>query len=351
MIIKCCINSCAASTIIGNLFQNLAGIQLNCIRCAKTRRKNWTPDLLAKFEKLKQVLITALVLAFPDFSKPFIIQTDASGTAIAGVLLQFQNRFWKPIAFSNRKLTETEERYSATELELLAVTEAYKSFYSTVFDREIQFYSDHEPLSTIQKLKKPGGRIGRLLNQLVDVKYKINYIPGDENLLPDFLSRVKMSEPAEITTNLIELKSKTNWYEAQQNDIEIKQLINLIKSGAEHRIWKRDMNKWLHLKKDLYVYNNILKMHPDKLIVPENFKADIIKAHHDLPQAGHKAFECTLDSVRSKYHWIGVQSDVFEYCRTCRACQTFNYSNYYNIAPLKPLDVAQGPLDMVGDDW
>ena len=335
------------------LVPKFGGITEELYRMCQNRKKKckWTPHLLKKFEQLKNILITAPVLAFPDFKKPFVIQTDASGTAIAAVLLQYQDGFWKPIAFSSRKLTETETKYSATERELLAVTEAYKNFYSTVFDRDITFYSDHEPLSTIQKLKNPAGRIGRLLNKLVDVRYKISYIPGDNNLLPDFLSRVETKEMSDIVINLLEMKSKIDWHKVQSEDEEIKNLIQLIRRGAGHNEWKKSANKWLHLKKDLFVYNGILKLHPDKLVVPVKLQQQIIRIHHDLPQAGHKAFECTLDSIRAKYHWIGMQSEIYEFCRSCDACQTFNYSNFQNVAPMKPIQLVNGPMQMIGIDY
>ena len=48
----------------------------------------WTPEHQESFEKLKEALITALVLSYPDCSKPFILETDASLKGLGTVLLQ-----------------------------------------------------------------------------------------------------------------------------------------------------------------------------------------------------------------------------------------------------------------------
>ena len=118
----------------------------------RTRKCSWSASLLRSFAFLKQSLVTAPILAFPYFSLPFFIQTDASNNAIGSVLLQKQSNLCKPVAFASRKLSETEKRYSTTEKKLLAIINAYDQFYSHVYGRKIVFYSDHEPLATMTNL-------------------------------------------------------------------------------------------------------------------------------------------------------------------------------------------------------
>jgi hypothetical protein len=59
-------------------------------------------------------------LAFPDFSQPFILTTDASKIAVAAVLSQVQDGVERPIAYASRQLNKPEQNYSASEEELLA---------------------------------------------------------------------------------------------------------------------------------------------------------------------------------------------------------------------------------------
>ena len=81
-----------------------------------------TPEALEAFQTLKDKCVQALVLTFPDFKKPFLLETDASGKGIGAVLLQKQDDGrYHPIAFASQALTETEQRYHSNKQEFLAL--------------------------------------------------------------------------------------------------------------------------------------------------------------------------------------------------------------------------------------
>ena len=81
---------------------------------------HWGDDATAAFESLKQAMISVPVLALPDFSLPFIIETNASGTGLGAVLSQ-NNR---PIAYFSQKLSPRAQAKSIYERELMAVVMA-----------------------------------------------------------------------------------------------------------------------------------------------------------------------------------------------------------------------------------
>ena len=70
-------------------------------------------------------LCTALysdsVVALPDFTKPFHTKSDASDTAVGGVLTQEHASVHKHIAFYSKTLTNSEQNYSVYDCELLAI--------------------------------------------------------------------------------------------------------------------------------------------------------------------------------------------------------------------------------------
>jgi len=69
------------------------------------------------------------VLQYPDFSKPFIITTDASGTAIGAILSQGLIEKDRPITpYASRILNNVEKNYSTIEKELLAIVYGVKHF-------------------------------------------------------------------------------------------------------------------------------------------------------------------------------------------------------------------------------
>jgi hypothetical protein len=316
----------------------------------RTRKCSWSASLLRSFAFLKQSLVTAPILAFPNFSLPFFIQTDASNNAIGAVLLQKQSNLFKPVAFASRKLSETEKRYSTTERELLAIIYAYDQFYSHVYGRKIVFYSDHEPLATMTNLKNPMGRLGRLLHRLQDVDYQIVYLPGVENFLPDYLSRAFEEEESE--SNNIELRSTIDWAEEQSLDLNIQQIIDLIGRNQHDSEWlKVDKgSRWVRERKELFIAGGILKHGDDKIVCPTHMKNEILHHYHDSPFSGHRGFETTLTAIQKRYFWNYMPSEIKAYCQSCEACQTFNYACLHQRAPLKPIRVVR-PWQLVGTDF
>ena len=89
---------------------------------------NWTEECSEAFNSLKLVLITAPILAHPDFSKPFILDTDASDQAIGAVLAQRFDNIERVVAYASRTLMKTECKYCVTRKELLALVCFVKNF-------------------------------------------------------------------------------------------------------------------------------------------------------------------------------------------------------------------------------
>jgi hypothetical protein len=114
------------------------------------------PSVYDAFETLKGALVSAPVLAYPDFSRPFIIQCDASNVAIGAVIGQQVNGHFRPVMYGSRHLTQPESRYSATERELLAIVWSAKRFSPYIYGRHATFVTDHQPLVTMRSLKAYG---------------------------------------------------------------------------------------------------------------------------------------------------------------------------------------------------
>ena len=107
----------------------------------------WESKQQNAFEAIKRVITTLLVLAYFDKTKKHTIQCDASKKGLGAVLLQES----KPIMYVSRALTETEQKYSNIERELLAIVFALERLNHYTFGRTITVQNDHQPLQSIWK--------------------------------------------------------------------------------------------------------------------------------------------------------------------------------------------------------
>ncbi len=93
----------------------------------------WDPIHQQEFDNEKAAIAKETVLAYPDFLKPFEIYTDASSTQLGAVIAQ-DNRL---IAFFSRRLSKMQQKYSVTEIELLAIVETLKEFKGMLWGQDI----------------------------------------------------------------------------------------------------------------------------------------------------------------------------------------------------------------------
>ncbi|KRX49499.1 Retrovirus-related Pol polyprotein from transposon 17.6, partial [Trichinella sp. T9] len=95
----------------------------------KGEKWQWGPRQEGAFTTLKNLLVSTLILGHPDFSRPFVLDMDASDTAIGAVLSQtMENGNQVVIAYISRALTRPEQRYCVTRKEMLALVWAVKQF-------------------------------------------------------------------------------------------------------------------------------------------------------------------------------------------------------------------------------
>lgn len=120
----------------------------------KKREKTftWTAEMKSEFEKVKGVLREKKSLTLPDYSKEFMLRTDASDSGQGAVLLQENaDGKWEAIQWASKKLTPTERRYGITEKEKLAVFWGMKKFEYEQRARRFIFVTDHKALEEIRR--------------------------------------------------------------------------------------------------------------------------------------------------------------------------------------------------------
>ncbi|CAF0837327.1 unnamed protein product [Brachionus calyciflorus] len=142
------------------------------------------------FEKLKETLTSDLVLALPNFDEQFILSTDASEHGYGAVLEQLIDGQLRPIAFFSRNFTPTQKKYSTSEKELLALVMAVEYFHQFLYGRKFKVKTDHLPLTWLPTKKNVQARLERWFLRLDLYDLEIEYKPGKENVVQDWLSRI-----------------------------------------------------------------------------------------------------------------------------------------------------------------
>ena len=157
-----------------------------------------TPEALEAFQTLKDKCVQAPVLAFPDFKKPFLLETDASGKGLGTILLQKQDDgHYHPIVFASWALTETEQHYHSNKQKFLAlkwaVTEQFHEYLSPYGKNRNEFVvqTDNNPLTYIFSSACLDAVGHRWVANLADYNFSLEYQRGKDNTVADFLSRME----------------------------------------------------------------------------------------------------------------------------------------------------------------
>ena len=149
----------------------------------------WGEEELNAFELLKNCLINAPVLAYPDFTQPFILQTDASGVGISGILCQRIDGKEKVILYLSRTLTSGERKWHARELEALTIMWSCETLRPYLIGEHFIVETDHQSLEWLMKATTLA-RLVRWTLRLSEFSFTIKYRSGAKNKNADALSRL-----------------------------------------------------------------------------------------------------------------------------------------------------------------
>lgn len=150
----------------------------------------WSPEAEAAFQSLKTALCSQPVLYSPDFSKDFVVQTDASDVGLGAVLSQVWNGEEHPVIYLSRKLKSHEVNYATIEKECLAVKWALDSLRYYLLGRHFDLVTDHAPLKWMAQNKETNRRINRWFLALQEFNFTVKHRPGVKMGNVDALSRV-----------------------------------------------------------------------------------------------------------------------------------------------------------------
>ena len=337
----------------------------------------WTTECQKSFEILRHLLSSPPILSYPDFTKPFILDTDASNDGIGGVLSQLDKDGREHVvAYGSRLLTKPERNYCVTRKELLAVVTFVTHFRTYLLGHTFTLRTDHGPLTWLYSMKEPEGQVARWLEKLQEYNFEIVHRKGLRHINADALSRlpchqcglneeVQQEEGSSVAVVQLSGLSAEEILNNQREDQDLKTIIeakmtqtcppNPKPKTGQCSEQRRLLQLWDHLllRNGLLYRKYIDRKHPSRvqyqLVVPPKLSSQVLKEIHEGAMGGHLGEEKTLQKLKDRFYWPGHWKSVQEWCHTCPACSQRKTPTPKNLAPLQSVTVSS-PMQMVAID-
>ena len=254
----------------------------------------WTSETETAFQALKQALISAPVLALPDFSKEFFIETDASNKGIGAVLVQDGH----PLAYVSRALGPKNQTLSVYEKEYLAILLAIQQWRSYLQIKEFTILTDQKSLCSLTDQRLHTNWQQKALTKLMGLQYKIVYKKGVENRVADALSRRPASGQEILAISVVQPLWITKIIQSYDNDSRVQSLLQQLAIDPSSHAEFKLQDGVLKYKNCFWLGANVDLQHK------------IISAFHASPVGGHSGFPVTYKRLLSLFRWTGMKAQV-----------------------------------------
>lgn len=286
----------------------------------KKGKFEWSAVAEAAFVSLKTAMTTTPTLALPDFTMPFIIQTDASGDGIGAVLTQNG----RPIAFLSRSLGVAKQNWSTYAREMLAIVVAVRTWRPYLLGRRFTIQTDQKSLRFLleQRILTPEQQ--KWVGKLDGYDYEITYKPGATNKVADALSRRSQSP----CLNTICSQQAVLWEKLRQlQDVE-PYLVRVGKLAAA-------------APGQPYAIRNGLVCFKNRVVIPPHspLMQSLLCEYHDTPVGGHSGVLRTFKRLAQAFYWPAMHKTVREYVAACDTCQRAKSASLSPAGLLQPLSI------------
>ena len=332
----------------------------------------WTRDCQHSFEQLKGKLTTAPILAYPDYSRPFLLDTDASDVGIGAVLAQHDDEGReRVVAYASRTLSRTERKYCVTRHELLAVVTFVQHFRPYLLGRAFTLRTDHGSLTWLQSFKNPEGQLARWLEKLQEFNFTIVHRRGRSHQNADALSRIPCSQcgreedpqPLPVAVTNLQQHDLSGMRQLQKEDPDVGVVMEAWENGSKpsedvQKAQSTTARRLLQLWDQLLVRDGILYRRWEsadgsrsvlQLVLPRSERKRVLHELHAGATGGHLGETKVLGKLKERFYWPGHATDVRDWCRTCRPCAQRKGPIPKNRAPLQTVRAGY-PMQIVSAD-
>jgi len=320
----------------------------------------WLDDHQKAFDKMKEILVSSLIVKPYDPLKETHLLTDASRLKGLGyALLQkgSNDENYSLVQCGSRSLNKAEKNYAPNELECLAIVWAIKDCDYYLLGSQFRVITDHKPL--LGTFSKPLGeisnaRLQRFCEKLLQYSFTVTWVPGKLHLIADALSRAPIFDPPEvedITVNLVLERTIARdpalqeLYDSISEDANYQLVKDAFKSGKRLVTLPFDhpARRYKSMWDDISLRDDLLVIDDNRVIIPESYKHKVLEKLH----FSHAGITKTKQLARELYYWPGMGTDIEKLIGSCEPCQLHRESQSL---PIIKISNAEEPMHSVSLD-
>lgn len=295
----------------------------------------WTAAHESTFQALKTALVSAPVLALPDFSKPFCLETDASKLGIGAVLMQDGH----PIAYLSKALGPKSQGLSTYEKEYLAILTAVDHWRHYLQLKEFQIFTDHRSLAHLDEHRLHTPWQKKMFTRLLGLQYRIVFKKGSDNSAADALSRHPNVESSclaisSCTPKWVAEIADSYSQDSATTDIIAKLVVDA--SAVPNFSWQDGLLR----------YKNRIWVGPSS-----ELQHKLLTAFHSSAVGGHSGIPVTYARIKQLFAWKGLKQAVQDFVRQCVICQQAKSDRSRLPGLLQPLPVPTSLWQIISMDF
>ena len=322
----------------------------------------WGESQRNAFNKLKVCFTKPPILAYPDFTKEFVVHTDACSDGLGSVLYQNIDGKDRVICYASRGLNKAERNYSAHKLEFLCLKWAItQKFSDYLYGNFFTVYTDNNPLTYVLSTARLDATGQRWVSELASYNFTIKYRSGRENRDADALSRLPgqykqidhevlksvcnniqpapyvetlsmsinvMDNDETIESTDLDVLNPQEWRVRQRQDPVIGDFLRFVtqKVRPDPKAitsieGKCLMKEYSHLiVRRGVLYRKIIYQGEERfqLVLPKNWRNDALRGVHD--EVGHFGRARGNSLLRDRFYWPQMCTDLDNWINKCERC-------------------------------